>query len=188
MPRQTFPRDRFDELPAGSGRVGAHRAENPRLRAGIVLLWAIVATIALVGLGIFGSLIASGRITLFPDASASSVPTATVTPVVDTSYTVLLLNATSESGLAAEIKDDLVAQGWSSQNVNASNASGSYDKTVVYYADEDAYAAALGLGLLVGTTDVEFNQDYPVAGTSATQLTVVLGTDQLDDTSASPSG
>ncbi|MFT4211494.1 MAG: LytR C-terminal domain-containing protein [Microbacterium sp.] len=185
MPRQSYPRDRFDDLPAGSGRVGAHRAENPRMRVGVVLLWAVAATIVLVAVGIFGSLIVSGKIVLFPAATESAVAIPTVTPTIDTSYTVLVLNATSESGLATEVKNELIAQGWSEQNVNASNASGSFDTTTVYYADEDAYAAALGLAVIVGATDVEFDENYPIAGVSTTQLTVVLGSDQLGDDSAS---
>ncbi len=188
MPRQTFPRDRFDELPAGSGRVGAHRAENPRLRAGVVLFWAAIATVLLVALGIFGSLVVSGRITLFPEASESAVQTPTITPVIDTSYTVLLLNATSESGLATQMKQELIGQGWTSETVTASNASAEFETTTVYYADEDAYAAALGLAELVGAAGVEYNPDYPLAETSVTQLTVVLGTDQVDDASATATG
>ena len=46
--------DRFDDVPDSLGRVGAHRAENPRMRAGAVLLWSAVATIILIVLGIFG--------------------------------------------------------------------------------------------------------------------------------------
>lgn len=179
MPRQTFPRDRFDDLSAASGRVGAHRAENPRLRVGGILAWAIAATVVLIGLGIFGSLIASGKIVLFPTAEATVSATPTITPVVDTSYTVLVLNATDEQGLATQVKDSLLSQGWSEQNVSASNAGSTFEATTVYYASEDAYAAALGLAELVGASEVTYDPDYPLTGTSATQLTVVLGTDQL---------
>jgi hypothetical protein len=179
VPRQTFPRDRFDERERVSGRVGAHRAENPRMRAGVVLLWAIVATIVLIGLGIFGSLIASGRITLFPTASPTAEPTIEVTPIVDTSYTVLVLNATDEQGLATRTKDTLLAQGWSEQDVTAGSAGGTFETTTVYYASDAAYPAALGLADLVGATEVQYDPDYPLPGTVARQLTVVLGTGQL---------
>lgn len=186
MPRQTFPRDRFDDLPRVAGRVGAHRAENPRMRAGVVLLWAIVATIVLIGVGIFGSLIASGRVTLFPSPTPTAEPTAEIVPVVDTSYTVLVLNATDEQGLATQMKDTLLSNGWAEQNVTAGGAGGTFETTTVYYASEDAYPAALGLAEIVGATEVQFDPDYPLPGTAATQLTVVLGTGQLSTPAPTP--
>ena len=82
VPQQTFPRDRFDDLPE-TGRVGAHRAENPRMRGWVVLLWAVLATIVLIAVGIFGTLLASGRIELFPTPAPTVAPAATVAPVVD---------------------------------------------------------------------------------------------------------
>jgi hypothetical protein len=51
MQRPTHPRDRSDDVP-DLNRVGAHRAENPRLHAGVVFLWALVATVALAAGGI----------------------------------------------------------------------------------------------------------------------------------------
>ena len=39
MPTTSFPRDRFVDVPE-TVRVGAHRAENPRIRGWVVLLWA----------------------------------------------------------------------------------------------------------------------------------------------------
>ena len=47
-------------------RVGAHRAENPRMRGWVVLLWAALATVVLIAIGIFGTLLASGRIDFAP--------------------------------------------------------------------------------------------------------------------------
>lgn len=174
-----MPRDRFDDLPATSGRVGAHRAENPRMRAGVVLLWALLATIVLIGVGIFGSLLVSGRISLFPSASPTAEPTVVIEPVVDPSYTVLVLNATEEQGLATRTKDTLLTYGWSEQDVTAGGAGGTFELTTVYYASEDAYPAALGLAEIVGATEVQFDPDYPLPGTPPTQLTVVLGTGLL---------
>ncbi|HEX5728022.1 MAG TPA: LytR family transcriptional regulator, partial [Microbacterium sp.] len=105
MPRTTFPRDRFDDLPADVGRVGAHRAENPRMRGWVVFLWAALATIVLVALGIFGTLLVTGRVALFPTPEPTVAPLPIVTPVVDTTYEVLVLNATPEPGLATQMKD-----------------------------------------------------------------------------------
>lgn len=149
------------------------------MRAGIVLLWAVVATIVLVGVGVFGSLIASGRITFSPAETPEPEPTVVVESVVDPSYTVLVLNATEEQGLATRMKDTLLTYGWAEQDVTAGGAGGTFEITTVYYASEDAYPAALGLAEIVGATEVQFNPDYPLPGTSPTQLTVVLGTGQL---------
>jgi hypothetical protein len=156
------------------------------MRAGVVLLWAIAATIVLIALGIFGSLIASGRVSLFPTASPAAEPTVSVAPVVDTSYTVLVLNATDEQGLATQTKDTLLAQGWAEQDVTAGSAGGTFETTTVYYATDEAYAAALGLADLVGATEVQYDPDYPLPGTPETQLTVVLGTGQLASPTPAP--
>ncbi|MDQ1131092.1 LytR C-terminal domain-containing protein [Microbacterium sp. SORGH_AS_0888] len=186
MPRQNFPRDRFDDLSASSGRVGAHRAENPRLRAGGILLWAIAATIVLIGLGIFGSLILSGRVVLFPTPEPTPTATAQVTPVVDTSYTVLVLNAANEEGLATRVRDTLLGQGWTEQKVSAGNAGSTFETSTVYYASPDAYPAALGLARLLGMSNVAYDPNYPLPSTSATQLTVVLGMDRSAGATPTP--
>jgi hypothetical protein len=195
MPKSTYPRDRFDDLPADSGRVGAHRAENPRMRGWVVFLWAVLATIVLVAVGIFGTLIASGRIVLFPTPTPTPTPVATVEPVVDTSYTVLVLNATPESGLATQVKDQIVAAGWSADTVFASEAGTTdFAETTVYYAFPGDEAAAKGLaetvlgGAQVAQSDVYQPQDDPdtpdVDESQAKQLVVVIG---LDRTSNPPS-
>ncbi|MBD3753969.1 MAG: LytR family transcriptional regulator, partial [Micrococcales bacterium] len=52
MPTSEFPRDRFDDLPEDVGRVGAHRAEQPHMRGGVVFFWAALATVILIAVGI----------------------------------------------------------------------------------------------------------------------------------------
>jgi hypothetical protein len=180
MPRSN-PKDRFDDLPVTSGRVGAHRAENPRMRGWVVFAWAVVATIVLVVVGIFGSLIVSGRIVLFPEPVPTAAPTPEVTPVLDTSYTVVVLNATGQSGLASTIKDQLVGAGWSADSVFASQAGADFAETTVYYPIETDEAAALGLADLVGGARVELNTQYLQGADPATahQLTLVIGQDYL---------
>ena len=177
MPQQTFPRDRFDDLPE-TGRVGAHRAENPRMRGWVVLLWAVLATI--------GTLLASGRIELFPTPAPTVAPEATVPPVVDPTYGVVILNATPEDGLATQMKDVVVAAGWAEDTVLASEAgSTDFAETTIYYylpADE---AAAAGLAQVIGGAKLEQSDVYqPVDNPEAKQLTIVIG---LDRTAAPPS-
>lgn len=189
MPPQTFPRDRFDDLPEGTGRVGAHRAENPHMRAGAVLFWAIVATVVLILVGIFGSLVASGRISPFPDAGSTPIPTSApeASPVVDTSFSVLVLNASGEGGLATALKDDIVAAGWNADTVLASQASEQFADTTVFYAFPGDEGAARGLAQVIGGAQVEQSTAYqpvddPETGDvdegQALQLTVVIGTDR----------
>lgn len=188
MPTTTYPKDRFDELPADAGRVGAHRAENPRLRAGLMLFWAVVAVLVLVAAGIFGTLLATGRISLFPTAEATTpVAEAPVEaePVVDTSYPVLILNATTERGLANSVADTVTAAGWSPDIVDAGEA-GSQDfaTTTIYYLTADDEGAARGLAGVIGGADVEMSEAYPGPaaedGTPGKQLTIVLGEDRVN--------
>jgi hypothetical protein len=195
VPNSPFPRDRFDDIPVESGRVGAHRAENPHMRAWVVFLWAVLATIVLIAVGIFGTLIASGRITLIPEATPIPTPVATVEPVVDTGYAVIVLNATPEEGLATQTKDIIVAAGWAEDSVTASGAGVTdFAETTVYYAFPEDEAAARGLAeTVLGGANVAQSDQYQPADDPATedvdesqteQLVVVIG---LDRTSSPPS-
>ncbi|AZC14504.1 MULTISPECIES: LytR C-terminal domain-containing protein [unclassified Microbacterium] len=194
MPKRTYPRDRFDDLPADGGRVGAHRAENPRMRPGVVLLWASLATIVLIVVGIFGTLLTSGRIQLAPDAEPTASPQPTVEPVIDTSYSVQVLNATPEQGLATQVKDEIVAAGWSADAVSASGAGTTdFAETTVYYAFPGDQAAAAGLAdLVLGGARIEQTDVYQLADdpntpedeSQALQLTVVIGLDRTTDAPA----
>ncbi|MDE0547117.1 LytR C-terminal domain-containing protein [Microbacterium sp. C7(2022)] len=186
MPQSTLPKDRFDDLP-DSGRVGAHRAENPHMRGWVVLLWAALATIVLIVLGIFATLIASGRIELAPAPEPTVVETPAVEGVVDTTYDVLILNATGESGLATQLKDDVVAAGWDSDAVLASEAgSDDFPETTVYYLDAADEAAAVGLADVIGGARVEQSDVYQPSVEGEKQLTIVIGVDSTG-AGASPS-
>lgn len=180
MPKTTFPRDRFDDLPADTGRVGAHRAEQPRMRGWVVFLWAALATIVLVAVGIFGTLLASGRVVLFPTPSPTMTAAPVVTPVVDTAYAVMVLNATPENGLATQLKDVVVAAGWAADTVTAGDAgSDDFAETTVYYAYPEDEAAALGLAQVIGGAATAQTEVYqPVDNPEAKQLTIVIGLDR----------
>ena len=174
-------------MPIDTGRVGAHRAENPHMRGWIVFLWAAAATVVLVIAGIFGTLIVSGKVVLFPTAAPSSTPTPTVTPVIDTSYTVLVLNATGEDGQATAVKDVLVQAKWSPDKVLASDPGTTYPTTTVYYPlPADAPAAAGVAQLIGGAKIVESTKYQPSGSPDAAQLVVVLGTDRVASSSPSP--
>ena len=178
MPTTSFPRDRFDDVP-DTDRVGAHRAENPRMRGWVVLLWAALATVVLIAVGIFGTLIASGRIELAPTPVPTVEPMPEVTPVVDTAYAVIILNATPESGLATQMKDVVVAAGWADDAVTAGEAgSQDFPTTTVFYSTAADEAAAAGLAEVIGGAVIEQSDAYPSTSPDTPQLTVVIGLDR----------
>ena len=165
------------------------------MRGWVVFLWAVLATVVLVAVGIFGTLIASGRIVLVPAPVATQSPVATVAPVVDTSYSVIVLNATPEQGLATQTKDLIVGAGWAEDAVTASGAGVTdFAETTVYYAFPDDEAAARGLAeTVLGGANVAQSDQYQPADdpetpdvdeSDAKQLVVVVG---LDRASSQPS-
>jgi hypothetical protein len=176
------PTDRFDELPPlnDSRRIGAHRAEQPRIRRSRVLLWAAIATVVLVALGVGATLWAGGRFGPGPGSSAAPTAVATADPVVDTSYTVLVLNATPQDGLGGTLSADIVAAGWSADDVTAGDA-GSHDfaLTTVFYAHTEDEGAARGLAQAIGGANVELSEAYQdVEDETLRQLVVVIGLDR----------
>lgn len=150
------------------------------MRGWVVLFWAALATIVLIAVGIFGTLLVSGRVVLFPTPEPTATPLPIVTPVVDTTYDVLILNATPEAGLATRMKDVVLAAGWAEDTVLASEA-GSTDfvETTIYFhlpADE---AAAAGLAEVIGGARIEQSDVYqPADDPEAKQLAVVIGLDR----------
>lgn len=160
--------------------MGAHRAENPHMRGWTILLWAALATIVLIVAGIFGTLLATGRITLTPDPEPVVTPTPTIEAVVDTSYDVLVLNATTEPGLATRTKNMIVQAGWADADVLASEAGTSdFPVTTVYYVNPEDLSAAAGLADVVGAERTEQSDVYQPANPDDKQLTVVLGADRV---------
>jgi LytR cell envelope-related transcriptional attenuator len=149
------------------------------MRGWVVRLWAVLTTIVLIGIGIFGTLLASGRIELAPDPEPVVVPEQTVEAVVDTSYEVVILNATPEDGLATQMKDVVVEAGWPVDSVLASEAgSNDFPETTVYYLNPEDEAAAAGLAGVIGGAKVAQSDTYQPANPESRQLTVVIGLDR----------
>ncbi len=195
--RQTYPRDRFDGVSAASGRVGAHRAENPRMRAGLVLFWAAIATVVLLVAGIFASMVYTGRIDLTPQTAPSYSDTPEVPAVRDTSYSILVLNGTANPAASTDAVARLEAAGWTADKVIAGAASTtSFATTTVYYSSDADLGAAKGLAdLLNAGSIVQSNAYTGASGTpspgatsaSTKQLTIVLGADyQLGTATPAP--
>lgn len=184
------PRDRFDDIPRTTGRVGAHRAEQPGINGLVALLWSVAVAGVLIAVGIFISLVLMGRI----DLSGTSEPVATQTPGVlakiDTSYQVLILNATPQTGVVEQVRQKLIDQGWAATDVFGSdNSTSTFDRTTVFYVKKDDESAALGVAEVLGGADVEQSDHYAaVSGTDRPQLTVVVGTDLVGTSSPAPEG
>ncbi|MER7447834.1 MULTISPECIES: LytR C-terminal domain-containing protein [unclassified Microbacterium] len=178
-------RDRFDDVPRSSGRVGAHRAEAPGMNGWVVLLWSFVAALVLIIGGIFGSLLVMGRISIFPEAVPTSTPTPVETGVVDVAYSVMILNASPDDGLDDQMRELLINTGWAADIVFATDsASQDFATTTVYYVADGDELAAIGLANLIGGAAVEQSDFYAdLNDTGGSQLTVVIG---VDRSSAAP--
>jgi len=176
--------DRFDDVPRATGRVGAHRAEAPGMNGWVVLLWAFVSALVLIVIGIFVALVMMGRIALFPAEAETIAPTPEETGVVDTTYSVLVLNATAEEGLDVQLRDTLLNSGWAGDAVNYGDAGQQdFETTTVYYVAEADEQAAIGLADLIGGADVAQSDFYADASNpDEKKLVVVIGLDRAAST------
>ncbi|MEV8212559.1 LytR C-terminal domain-containing protein [Leifsonia sp. NPDC077715] len=178
---EKFPRDRFDEIPEDLTRVGAHRAPRPKGRGWIAVGWAVLATLVLVGAGIFGLSLVNGSITFHGATSSPSrtsasatptpTPTPTIVPTVDPSLSVNVLNGTTREGLAGQVGDKLTAAGWkvgATANADKSDLA----STIVYYGDPKNQAAALGVAQSLPGATIQQSTAFSDTGAD---ITVVIG-------------
>lgn len=147
----------------------------------VVLLWSAAVALVLIVIGIFLSLLMMGRISLFPAADDTG-QTPGVVAKIDTTYRVLVLNATSDPELTAEVRSALMAEGWAEDSViGTEGATAQFDTTTVFYVEKADEAAALGLADLLDGADVEQSDAYAeLDATAEPQLTVVIGTDRAN--------
>lgn len=187
-----FPPDRFDDVPADLQRVGAHRAPKKKGRGWIAFAWAVVATVVLTGGGILALAAVDSSINFeIPFLAAEKTPSPTpepiktAEPVLDADVPLSILNGTKKVGLATEVGDLLVAQGWAGAaegiGSRANASANDIEETTVYYADESLEGAARGLVLALGVGDVELSTDFP-----GSQITVVIGLDYGSDPEPAP--
>ncbi len=153
----------------------------------VVLLWSAAVALVLIVVGIFIALVMMGRISLFPAAEESAPPPGVVAQV-DTSYRVLILNATPSEGLVESTRQALLGEGWAAEDVFGSDGSSQeFAETTVFYVDEADEAAALGVAEVIGGADVEQSDFYATLNDSdRKQLTVVIGLDRVSDGGATP--
>lgn len=151
----------------------------------VVLLWSAAVALVLIVCGIFVSLVMMDRISLFGGDEPTPAQTQPgVVAELDTSYRVLILNATPEEGLVAEVRETLLAEGWSTDDVFGSDGSSQeFSETTVFYVSDDDEGAALGLAELLGDAEVQKSDFYAALNDSdEPQLTVVVGLDRVEKT------
>lgn len=192
-----FPRDRFDDVTDGP-RVGAHRGPARRGGGWVVFAWAALATGVLVGVGVLVLALANGSVqftegsggaTSAPSASATSTPTssasagsepsgaasspaaAAASPADQGATTLVVLNGTSTTGLAANASTKLTGAGWKVTSTGDAGTTGS-TQTIVYYQQESQAALAEGIAKSLGTSAVQRSSAFPNADVS-----VILGAD-----------
>lgn len=175
---QKFPRDRFDSIPHGIERVGAHRAPARRGARWVAFGWAALATVVLAGLGIAGVAVFNDRLNFLapPQPSATPEPVVTAEPTIAPDIPVAVLNGTSTSGLAARASETLAAGGVPvglASNADANDI----QETVVYYATAELEGAARGVAQLLPGADVRLSEEFAQVGM---QLVAVLGADYAE--------
>lgn len=172
---QKFPRDRFDRIPDGIERVGAHRAPRRRGQGWITFAWAALASVVLAGLGIVGISVFNERLNFgdVPQPTASAAPVETVPPTVAPDVPVTVLNGTQTSGLAARAAEALTAAGVP-VGTTANASDDTLTTTYVYYASEDLEGAARGVAQALPEAEIRLEGTFAEIGTP---LVVVVGSD-----------
>ncbi|SDQ06423.1 LytR cell envelope-related transcriptional attenuator [Curtobacterium sp. UNCCL20] len=190
-----FPRDRFDDVADGP-RVGAHRGAQRRGRGWIAFAWAALTTGVLVGLGVLVLALVNGSYSFdgstSPSSSASASASASSpagssasaspstpasqapaagTPADQGATTVVVLNGTSTTGLAAKGSAALTAAGWKVTSTGDAGTTGT-TSTIVYYQQAAQATVARGIAKSLGVTAVQQSAAFPNA-----DISVVLGAD-----------
>jgi len=184
-----YPRDRFDDVADGP-RVGAHRGAQRRGRGWIAFAWAALATGVLVGIGVLVLALLNGSYSFdgstspsassSASASASSSPSASApasqapaagTPADQGSSTLVVLNGTTTTGLAAKASAALTSAGWKVTSTGDAGTTGT-TATIVYYQQAAQASVAQGIAKSLGVTAVQQSAAFPNA-----DISVVLGAD-----------
>ncbi|MDO8336790.1 MAG: LytR C-terminal domain-containing protein [Microcella sp.] len=176
-----YPSDRFDDVPAELGRVGAHRAPAPRSRGGVIAGVIALATGMLVGLGLLALQVIDSGLDLGtppPVAQPPGEPEPEVTPVTDPAtvqlpegFTITVLNGAGIAGLGQSSADVLTDADWPVGAVTNA-ASSDIETTTVYYSNPADEGIALGMVELLGLGTIELSDAFAGA-----PITVVVGAD-----------
>ena len=185
-----FEPDRFDDIPAELGRVGAHRARRSRRGVYVATAWAALASGVLVVAGLYGLSLITDRVTfeipsfdtaepepdLAPEPEPEPEPS--VEPITDPSlvelpadFTITILNGAGVEGLGRSASDLLTPLGWPVGTVTAA-AQSDLTETIVFYSDPALEAVALGMTVILGVGSVELSDAFPGA-----PITITVGAD-----------
>lgn len=178
----SYPKDRFDDLPADLDRRGAHRA--PRTRAAKIAswLWGLAAVAVLVLLGVLGMSIIDGIVTPGrEEAVATETPTeapaeetapAEAQPSLDPNVPVTVYNGTGGEGVATSGQERLTAAGWNVANIGDAD---SFDNptTTIAYGDPAQEPAALQIAQDLGGGEPKLDPAIATPG----QIVVIIGED-----------
>ena len=183
----SYPKDRFDDLPADLVRVGAHRAPKKRGGGWIGFAWAALATGLLVVGGLFTLSLIDPTVRFeIPGLVAEDEPSATPTeeatptalPLTDPAtldpargITITVLNGTPNVGQQNVAADALTALGWTIGSATTASTT-DIEKTIVYYGDPADEDVARGLVAALGVGEVRESTAFLGA-----KITIVLGTD-----------
>ena len=151
-------------------------------RGWIGFAWAAFATLVLVVAGLYGLSVMTGRIHLpfqaqsaAPSVTPTPTPTPTAAPKLDATVPITVLNGTATPGLATQVGDYLVTQGWTGASLDlgtrANASSDKVEKTFVYYKDPADEAAARALVQTLKVGEIRLTTDFN------DRITVVLGAD-----------
>jgi hypothetical protein len=196
-----YPKDRFDQIPRGLDRVGAHRAPGRRGGGWVTFWWALAATILLIAVGIVGLFVLNDRLNFAQPSGSTATPTAgaatpapsspaaaapsetaappSVEPTIDPDLVLTVLNGTPGTGIAAAVADSLSADGW---DVGDTGDADSEDvpATTVYYSDPALEGAARGvLGSLGSSSPAATLSLSDAYAGSGADITVVVGNDYV---------
>lgn len=183
-----YPKDRFDQLPDDLRRIGAHRGPGTRGRGWIGFAWAALATLVLVGGGIFALKVFVGVDIDIPFLSATATPApiaeepappqaepvldpATIDPARNIKTSIY--NGTTTAELQNTVGDALAAAGWVI-DTRARASTSDVAKTIVYYSDAANEDVARGLVVALGVGDVRL---VPAETFPGTPVTIVIGLD-----------
>lgn len=188
-----FAPDRFDEIPAELGRVGAHRARRGKSGAFIAVAWAALASGVLVVAGLYALSLISDRVSFeipgfdtaeplpAPPEPGAPPPAPTADPITDPSlaelpdgFIITILNGAGVDDLGSAASDLLTGPGWPVGTVTSA-AQDDLADTVVFYSNPALEGVALGMTVLLGTGVIELSDAFPGA-----PITITLGADFAD--------
>lgn len=168
---EKFPTDRFDQLPERPERVGVHRAQPRKFHRLKYVGWSALAVVILAGIGIGGLVVIDNGIFNASDDTAQIL--ASVTPTIDPTVPITILNGTPTGDLDDEAAAALKSVGFTvASNTNASQDT--IQTSTVYYSDSSFLPVAQAVANALGISTLKQSTQFSDIGSD---VTVVIGAD-----------